>query len=159
MYDNSGGIFKVVFNQSVSMEAIRLYRRTNCCWDRYNKLSVTVRVSAKSAKCRSRPSSDQILKKSDEILPDEKLFWRNTMHSFSHFRITYNACFKGPDYTWRKCTTSDEGDPFKAPDSKSQLALRFPLENAVSVTEVQFDFNQATRAQIAELEFDFSSWQ
>ena len=62
--------------------------------------------------------------------------------------------FKGTDYLWRKCTTSKEGDPFKAPDSKSELALRFPLENATRVNEVQFDFNE-DYAQIAELEFDF----
>ena len=63
---------------------------------------------------------------------------------------------KGTDYTWRKCTTSSEGDPFKAPDSKSSLALKFPLENATKVTEIQFDFNQNNAGQIAELEFDFS---
>ena len=44
----SGGILKVVFNQPKSIEAIRLYRRVNCCSDRYNKLSVTVRVSSKA---------------------------------------------------------------------------------------------------------------
>ena len=64
--------------------------------------------------------------------------------------------FKGTDYTWRKCTKSIYGDPFNAADSKSRLALRFPLENATKVTEIQFDFNENKAAQIAELEFDFS---
>ena len=120
----NGGIFKVVFNEPKSIEAIRLYRRVDCCSDRYNKLSVTVRVSFEASYKTNRIS------------------------------ITLNLS-KGTNYTWRKCTTSDEGDPFKAPDSKSKLALKFPLENATKVTEIQFDFNAAI-AQIAELEFDFS---
>ena len=66
---------------------------------------------------------------------------------------------KGTDYTWRNCTASTSGDPFKAPDSKSEFALRFPLENAHKITEVQFDFNQnGAPAQIAELEFDFTHY-
>ena len=65
--------------------------------------------------------------------------------------------FKGADYTWRKCTKSGEGDPFQAPDSKSEYALRFPLENADRVTEIYFEFNDPNQVgQIAELEFDFS---
>ena len=42
----TGGIFKVVFDQPTSIDAIRLYRRADCCQDRYNKLSVTLRVSS-----------------------------------------------------------------------------------------------------------------
>ena len=65
--------------------------------------------------------------------------------------------FKGADYTWRKCTKSGDGDPFQAPDSKSEYALRFPLENADRVTEIYFEFNDPNQVgQIAELEFDFS---
>ena len=44
--ETRGGIFKVVFNQPTSIEAIRLYRRKGQS-NEYNKLSVTVRVSFK----------------------------------------------------------------------------------------------------------------
>ena len=68
------------------------------------------------------------------------------------------TCLKGNNYTWRKCTTSNEGDPFRAPDSKSDFALRFSLETAAKITEIQFDFNQQNEpAQIGELEFEFGS--
>ena len=55
VFSVEGGIFKVVFDQPQSISAIRLYRRLNdegciaacvdCCSKRYNKLSITVRVS------------------------------------------------------------------------------------------------------------------
>ena len=61
---------------------------------------------------------------------------------------------QGDSYQYRTCTFSKEGDPYRAPDSKSEYALRIPLEMAFSITEIRIDFN-VHHGQIAELDFEF----